>query len=481
MAIRIDGGVVIGWSGEHHELIPEGSVMIEGNRITYVGPRSFSPADQVIDAGSRLVCPGFINLHIHSQLNTGDYLLTDVTRKDYYTGNYFVFGAPAKGKKGDSTPDDAAIECEYALFSALKNGSTTVLDAGGPLTDWERYVEIVGQTGGRVFFGPRFRSSDIFTDEKGRFYYQERPDKGQAAFKAAVDFIEKYHGRHDGRMQGFFNPAQAETCEPGILKDVMAAAQELNVGINIHAGGNFREFFRILDTYRCTIVEYLDDCGLLSPRTILGHMVFIDSHSLVNYPAKNDLKLLAKSQASVGHCAHKYAKMAMALESFDRYVTGGVNIGLGTDTFPLDIIAEMRYASLISRLMDRNAAGARAAAVFNAATIGGAQALGRKDLGRLEAGALADIVIMNLRNTRYGITRDPITSLVEYASGADVETVIVNGEIVIKDGLSTQLEENELYRRADQTAQKTWDNWSQRDWAERSTEEIVPPAFPNRT
>jgi cytosine/adenosine deaminase-related metal-dependent hydrolase len=261
----------------------------------------------------------------------------------------------------------------------------------------------------------------------------------------------------------------------------MAASKDLGVGIQIHAGGNFREFFRILDTYRQTIVEYLADSGILGPQTVLGHMVFIDRHSLVNYPGGNDLKLLAESKASIGHCAYKYAKMAMALESFDRYLGGGINVGLGTDTYPLDIIAEMRYASLIARLVDRNAAGARAAAVFNAATIGGAQALGKNDLGRLEAGALADLVIVNLRQTRYGPVRDPITAIVEYASGADVETVIVNGEIVIKDGLSTLIDEDALYGQAEKTTQKAWDTWADKDWAERTTEEIMPPAFPTRT
>ena len=78
MTIRIDGGVVVGWSGSHHELIPDGSVLIDGNRISYVGPERKSPADQVIDATNKLICPGFINLHIHTQLNIGDYLLTDV-------------------------------------------------------------------------------------------------------------------------------------------------------------------------------------------------------------------------------------------------------------------------------------------------------------------------------------------------------------------------------------------------------------------
>ncbi|HWH79805.1 MAG TPA: amidohydrolase family protein, partial [Candidatus Binatus sp.] len=200
----------------------------------------------------------------------------------------------------------------------------------------------------------------------------------------------------------------------------------------------------------------------------------------VDYPRGDELKILAESGATIGHCPHKCAKMAFAMESFDQYRNAGVRIALGTDTYPLDIVAEMRYASLISRLVDRNAGGARAADVFNAATIGGATALGRSDLGRLSAGAKADVVIINLRTTRYGPVRDPITALVEYGSGADVETVIVDGEVVIENGRSTRINDDELFSQAEAGAARAWDNWAGRDWNGRSVEQIIPPAFPTR-
>jgi cytosine/adenosine deaminase-related metal-dependent hydrolase len=168
------------------------------------------------------------------------------------------------------------------------------------------------------------------------------------------------------------------------------------------------------------------------------------------------------------------------MESFDQYLAAGVKIGLGTDTYPLDIVAEMRYASLISRLVDKNASGARPADVFNAATVGGARALGRDDLGRLAAGAKADVVIINLRNTRYGPLCDPINALVEYGSGADVETVIVDGAIVVENGRSTRIDEAELFAQAEAGAKRAWDNWAGRDWNGRTVEQIIPPAFPNR-
>ena len=479
MRIRIDGGVVVGWSGNNHELIPEGSVLIEGDAIKSVGTDRSQAADKIIDASGKIVCPGFINLHVHSQLNIGDYLLADVTKKDYLAANYFVFGAPLKEKVTPPPAAAVAIGRKYALYSALRNGATTVLDPGGGPGDLDDYVAIVGQLGGRVFFSPPYRSSDIFTDPQGRHYYEECDDKGRPGLKRAVEFIKKHRGAHNGRVQGILNPAQAETCEPSLLKESVAAARDLDVPIHIHAGGNLREFLQILNTHRKPVVEYLADSGILGPRTILGHMVFMGGHSRVDYPA-GEIKLIADSGATVGHCPHKCAKMAFAMESFDRYLDAGVRIGLGTDSYPLDIISEMRYASLISRLVDKNASGARPADVFNAATIGGADALGRKDLGRLAAGAKADVVILNIRTTRYGPARDPINALVEYGSGADVETVIVDGEVVIENGCSTRIDDADLFAQAEAGAKRAWDNWAARDWNGRRVEDIVPPAFPPR-
>jgi cytosine/adenosine deaminase-related metal-dependent hydrolase len=254
----------------------------------------------------------------------------------------------------------------------------------------------------------------------------------------------------------------------------------LDVPIHIHAGGNFREFLEILKKYRKPVAEYLADTGILGPRTTLGHMAITGGHSRVDYPRGDELKILAETGATVGHCPHKCAKMAFAMESFGQYLAAGVRIGLGTDTYPLDIVAEMRYASLISRLVDRDASGARAAEVFDAATIGGANALGRSDLGRLAPGAKADVVIINLRSMRYGPARDPINALVEYGCGADVETVIVDGEVVVENGRSTRINDDELFAQAEAGAKRAWDNWADRDWNNRTVEQIIPPAFPTR-
>ena len=140
MRIRIDGGGVVGWSGSSHELVPNGSVLIDGDIIESVGTDKSQPADKIIDAAGKIVSPGFVNLHVHSQLNIGDYLLTDVTKKDYLAANWFVFGAPLKEEVETPPPPAVAIGRKYALYSALRNGATTVLDPGGSPGAMDDYV-----------------------------------------------------------------------------------------------------------------------------------------------------------------------------------------------------------------------------------------------------------------------------------------------------------------------------------------------------
>jgi cytosine/adenosine deaminase-related metal-dependent hydrolase len=150
-----------------------------------------------------------------------------------------------KEKAAPPLPESVAIGRRYALFSALKNGATTVLDPGGGPGDLDQYAEIAGELGGRVFFSPPYRSHDIFTDAEGRHYYEAREDRGRPGLKRAADFIRKHNGAK-GRLHGILNPAQAETCEPSLLKETAAAASELGVPIHIHAAGNLREFVHIL-------------------------------------------------------------------------------------------------------------------------------------------------------------------------------------------------------------------------------------------
>src|SRR6185312_5440444 len=131
----------------------------------------------------------------------------------------------------------------------------------------------------------------------------------------------------------------------------------------------------------------------------------------------------------------------------------GINVALGTDTFPQDLISEMRLAGLMCRFAEGSFRVGRARDVFDAATLGGARALGRDDLGRLSSGARADIVLVDLRGAHFGAIHDPIRSLIEYGSGSDIDTVIVDGRTLLEGRRAVALDEAKLLREVQESGE----------------------------
>jgi cytosine/adenosine deaminase-related metal-dependent hydrolase len=272
-------------------------------------------------------------------------------------------------------------------------------------------------------------------------------------------------------------PLQVDTCSPSLLRATRAVANDLGVGIAIHAGQNLLEFHEIVRRHGKTPVEFLDDAGVLGPDAILGHCIISTAHHLAAYPAGRDLDILADTGTSVAHCPLVFARRGNALESFHRYRARGINVGLGTDTYPRDLISEMRWASLVCKIAEHDFTVATSAEVFTAATLGGARAVGRDDLGRLAPGAKADVVIVNLRSLRIGPYRDPIKALVQCATGDDVETVIVDGVVVVKDRHVLGVDEAALLAEAQTECERLWATVPEWDWQRRSVEQFSPMSF----
>jgi cytosine/adenosine deaminase-related metal-dependent hydrolase len=168
------------------------------------------------------------------------------------------------------------------------------------------------------------------------------------------------------------------------------------------------------------------------------------------------------------------------MESFDKYRQAGINMGIGTDTFPKDILSDMRYAALASRVADKSFLSGHPRDVFNAITLGGAKMLGREDLGKLVKGAKADITIVNLRDFAFGAVRDPIRSLVETAVSRDVRTVIVDGDTLVDDGKYLRLDEQELLDKVQAKGDQIWDSVPKWHWTGKRIDEVVPPSFKMR-
>jgi len=478
MKTLIEGGWVVAHNGQTHEVHERGSVVIEDDTILHAGGPYTGAVDTTISARGKLVSPGFINTHVHTAGGGGDYLLLDVAKNDYRTANYMSFAAPLKGRMTPPPADAVAALRAFVFLHALRNGTTTVIDVGGLRGDWEGYARLVDDLGVRVYAGPPFRDRETYMDAKGRLTYEEDTAVGQARLREAVDFVRKYEGSARGRLRGMLNAAQVETCSEPLLRGGKDAARELGVPIHTHAGGNLIEFQRIMEEHRRTPVQFLADIGFLDERTLLGHAVFTTAHAWPRYPFGDDLRVLAQTGATVGHCPYKYAKMAMTLQSFQRYLEAGVNLAIGTDTYPMDIVAELRWASILAKVTDANYQAGLARDVFNAATLGACTFLGRTDLGRLAPGARADVLLITLDQLGAPVYADPIKALVDGASGRDVDTVIVDGKVLVQGGRLTRVNEDEVYAKARQATEQYWAHVPGWRWDGASVERIIPPAFP---
>ncbi|MBI1996479.1 MAG: amidohydrolase family protein [Deltaproteobacteria bacterium] len=480
MKTLIQGGFVVGFNGTEHEIFKDGVVVFEGNRIEFVGKDYSQPVDNKLDARDCLVSPGFIDTHFHSGINASDYILNDSTKTDFFASNYLAHGGPTREGAHAAHLKDIDVGQRFSLIHVLKSGVTTTFEIGGPGAEAQRYVDMVDQVGIRCATGPSYKNVSFFHDRQGRLEYDWDDERGSQGLKAAVDFAKKYNGGCNGRMTTMLFPGHVDSCTPALLKDTKRAAQEIGVGIQIHATINLFEFHTVMQRERCTPIELLHKLGFLGPDVSLSHCIFISGHSWLAYPYGDDLKIIADSGASVAYSPLKYLKLGIVMESFDKYRQAGINMGIGTDTFPKDIISDMRYAALASRLADKSFLAGHPRDVFNAVTLGGAKMLGRDDLGRLQKGAKADITIVNLRDIAFGAVRDPIRSLMETAVSRDVRTVIVDGETLVDNGKYLRLNEDELLEKVQAKGEQIWDSVPKWHWTGKSVDEVVPPSFKMR-
>ncbi len=477
MKTLIQGGFVVGFNGREHEILKDGVVVFEGDRILFVGKAYHEPVDKKIDAGGCLVSPGFIDTHFHSGSNATDYLLNEPDKPDFFASNYLAHGAPLRGKALYAHVKDIDVGQRFSFVHILKSGVTTVVEIGGPGGNPERFVEMVGELGIRCYTGPSYKNVDFFHDEEGRLEYDWSDERGTDGLKNAVSFVKKFNGSCNGRIGAMLFPGHVDSCTPELLKETRKAAREIGARVQVHTAINLIEFHTVMRRYRSTPVELLKKIGFLDPEVSLSHCIFLTGHSWTAYPYGDDLKIIADSGASVAHSPLKYLKIGVVMESFDRYLKAGINVALGTDTFPKDIISEMRYAALASRVADRSFIAGRARDVFNAATLGGARLLGREDLGRLEKRAKADIVMVNLKDIAFGAVRDPIKAMVETGTSRDIRTVIVDGEILIDHGKCLRVDEEALIERTQVRGEEIWEGVPRWHWTGKSVDEVLPPAF----
>jgi 5-methylthioadenosine/S-adenosylhomocysteine deaminase len=468
-------GWIVAFQEEEHRILRDGCLVVEDDRVTYVGRTYDGEVDRTVDASDRIVTPGLINTHAHLDESPIDKSVQeDVGNRQFWlTGLIEILPTEMAG-----LDERSARAClDYSLIELARTGTTTVLQMGGI----EEYAaDALEASGLRAYVAPMYRSGRWFTPDGKRVDYEWDPADGRPGFEAATSFIERLRGRADGRVQGFLSPAQVDTCSAGLLRDSKAAADDLDVPISLHASQGVWEFQEMTRRHGRTPVEWLADLGFLGPRTVLGHAIFISGNSWVNF-AGDDLGLLAASATSVSYNAWCFLRRGLVMESFPDYVDAGINMCLGTDTAPQSMIESLRWTAIAGKVAARRTDVSTARDVFDAATVNAAKLLGRPDLGRIAAGAKADLLFWRADGFTMTPMRDPIRNLVYYAQASDLADVLVDGRPVVEDGHVVGADVAEATRRVQRAGERVWSRWPDGDWAGRSLDEVAPPTYAHFT
>ena len=492
MRTLVRGGWVVGFAEGTHTLIPEGIVVYEDDRIAHVGRRFDGRAEVEIDARGKLVCPGFIDTHVHSGHRASHRLITDAGRPDFFGQPFLDISVPREGRRvgGDpryARPTDADADAgnrllaTFTIAEMLRNGITTFMEFGSQLRVQEALLGEVERLGLRAYLGAGYDSGRWVGDEKGRLKRVVNEAAGVKEFESALAFIRKVDGSVNGRVRGLLAPREVETCTLDLLRATRRAADELRLPIVTHAAYNVIEFYEIVREHRMTPVELMESVGLLGRDLTVGHGNLIADNGFMSYSGGRDLELMGRHGVTVSHCPVNIARRARSLDSWQKYRAAGINLALGSDTYPRDLIMQMRVASYFGKVMSHNLLSASAAEVFEAATLGGTRALGREDLGRLTPGAMADIVVIDLEtrdSLRFGPVRDPIKALVECGIGDDVVTVIVDGIVRMRDRVIPGVDLSAVRREAQAAGEGVWGRVQEWDPLGRTAEQISPWSFP---
>ncbi len=468
-----NAAVIVAWDGANrrHAYLMDGDLAFAGNAVTFVGRHYAGHADTTIDGHELMVMPGLIDIHSHP--NT----------EPFYRGVREDHGVPAMFMSGlyeraiAFRPDLAVRQAgkQVAYCEMLLSGVTTVADLSSNDEGW---LDLAAQSGLRVFLAPGYASARWHMDSGWQLKYRWDEAAGRRGLDAALRLIEQAVRHASGRLSGIVYPAQIDTCTPELLRDSFAAAQEHDLPLTVHCAQSVNEFQEMVGRHGKTPIQFARDLGLLAPRTILGHAIFLDEHSWVRWHTRTDLPALADTGTHVAHCPSPFGRYGQTLEDFGRYRAAGVNLGLGTDVAPHNLIEEMRLAVVLARVAARDIAAADTGAIFHAATVGGADALGRPDLGRLAPGMKADLVLVDIANVWMRPARDPLRSLVFTAADRAVQSVYVQGAKVMEHGRVLTMDHAGALAAVVEGQQRMLRDAPSRDWAGRAADAIVPPSLP---
>jgi 5-methylthioadenosine/S-adenosylhomocysteine deaminase len=411
-----------------HALITQGAIAIKDKKIIYVGPKDSLPrikVERVIDSHGKVAIPGMVNCHTHVAM--------------------ILFRGLAEDKpldawlRKDIWPLEAKLTWEDVYWGALL-GCVEMLKTGTTcFADMYFYEDAIARA---------VEDSGLRAVLAQGIIELKTPDLGKGTFKQSMDFVQNFHGAAEGRIRAWFGPHAVYSCSLELLREIRRVASEKNVGIHIHLAESPEQAEKLYKKYGVSETRLLEKIGVLGSNVLAAHCIFL---------SKKDMQLLRKYNVKVGYNPVANAKLGMAVSPIEELMNLGVHVGIGTDgpasNNSLDMFWNMRFAALAQKLRYKDATVMKARKVVEMATLGGARALGLENMvGSIEVGKRADIILVDFNKPHLRPFHDVYANLVYSTCGCDVDTVIIDGRILMEKGKVKVLDEARVMREAEERA-----------------------------
>ena len=417
--LRIAGGRVLGpdMSVSRADVLADR----ESGEIVAVGdPGAVDAGDEALDAAGCLVMPGLVNAHCHAAMTllrgyADDKPLEAWLREDVW---------PVEAELTDA---DVRAGADLALVELIRAGTTAFADM---YFSMPAVAEAVANAGVRARLGHGVVT--VGKDEAA----------ARADHEESLSFAREYDGYAGGRVRTMYAPHSLTTVDEELLREYVPAAREAGVPVHYHANETADEVGPIVAEHGVRPLEYADDVGLLGASDFLAHGVHTDA---------TEVELLAERGTAVVHCPASNMKLASGAAPVPAYREAGVTVALGTDgaasNNDLDLFDEMRDAAMLGKHAAGDASAVPADTVVEMATAGGADALGF-DAGRIEVGRQADLAVVDFEAVHLPPSHDAVSNLAYAARGSDVRHTVCGGDVVMRDGEVTTLDEAAVRERA---------------------------------
>ena len=440
--------------------IEDGAVAVRGGRIAAVGPSAALAPDhadlEVVDGRGKAVLPGFVNSHTHTVL-----LVLRGTVEDMAGDAIFGYMTPISFAM---TPDERAALARLGCLEGILCGTTTMVE---PFRHVAGYARGMVDTGLRLYLSEN--AADALTLKIRHGVYEHSRDFGREFLDRTVELIERFHGAEDGRVQCQISAHAPDVCSPWMLERLNGLRSRYGLTRTVHLSQSPGEVRQVREAYGRTSAEYLDDNDWLGPDVVGAHWT---------YCTASDIDLLAERGVHMAHCPANSSRRGPHRVLAGRILDAGVNVAFGTDNMTEDMFQAMKIGSIVHRggAGGKNEGGGVDPGpehALRAATVHGARALGREaDLGTLAPGKLADLVILDLAQAHLRPIVNLVSSLVHYGHPGCVDSVMVEGRFLMRDGEVTSVDVRDTLDAAQAATVAAW-----RRLHERSGDIELPPSM----